>query len=133
MELDLELTKRCAELGGVLRAATECAIEVYPAPVLGFEDRWIVAFARGERVVDFGYSAAELCRGVHDIAVELVRWAMQESTWTQYSRLRSPAGEDGEDEQDRQHDDDDGVGALSGHIHDDVLRVWDLPTFRPSV
>jgi hypothetical protein len=25
------------------------------------------------------------------------------------------------------------VGALSGHIHDDVLRVWDLPTFRPSV
>jgi hypothetical protein len=106
--MNWELARRCGELAGVLHEETGLRVEV-KRDGLGF-GLWACCKTAG-------------CWWVANeeiLSVEPRELADRIATAVN-SALRPPAGEDGQYDEDDQQDEDNGVGALTGHVHGDLL------------
>jgi hypothetical protein len=111
--MNWELARRCGELAGVLHEETGLRVEVQAGPLGPMWDGWKVRVggAGGPR---WWFSDEEI------LSVEPSELADRISSEVN-ERLRPPAGEDGQYDEDDQQDEDNGVGALTGHVHGDLL------------
>jgi hypothetical protein len=107
----LELARRCGELAGVLHEETGLQVSV----VLGFGGvgRVVWVEERPHWLQGWSFSDEQI------LSVEPREIADRISSEVK-SSLRSPRPEDRKHQENRQHHDDDGVGALASHIHEEL-------------
>jgi hypothetical protein len=114
----LDLIRRCGEIAGVLREETGLRVEMKPALLGQMWDGWKVRIGDDRTQRSFWFHEDEIQQTEPRESVYWIICQLQDGGWHYVNaKLRPPAREDSQDQENRQHDDDNGVGALTGHVH----------------